>query len=179
MKLSLFEAGGSLFAVPAEHLLDSQKPSYVTPLPHAPPMVEGLVNIGGQATAQVNLMRRLGLDEREPAAEGVLALYTSGDHTFACRVDRVIGEKEIDEHALVKKPFDGDDRGPARSPAVTAKFERGGETVYLLDTGRMGLDDYRPPDLAAEPAGFVGLARPDEFEPERPVEDDGVSCLLF
>lgn len=73
----------------------------VTPLPEAPPLVEGVVDLRGELVPVLALRARLGLPPREPSPEEHLVfLHRDRRDTVACRVDRAQDLVTVDETAL-------------------------------------------------------------------------------
>jgi purine-binding chemotaxis protein CheW len=68
----------------------------ITPLPGAPPIVEGLMNVRGEIVPLIDLRRRLGLPERPLDHEQVAILTRAGDRRIAVRVDEAIELRSID-----------------------------------------------------------------------------------
>ena len=63
-ELLIFEQAGQLYALPSSIVKEVLRAFSATPLPNAPPMVEGLLNVRGEIIPLVNLRRRMGLPER-------------------------------------------------------------------------------------------------------------------
>lgn len=76
---------------------------YITPLPHAPAIVTGIINVQGQVMPVINLRRRFHLPERglEPTDQLIIA-HTS-QRTVALIVDMVIGVVTIPQQTIVHR----------------------------------------------------------------------------
>ena len=61
----------------------------VTPLPNAPRIVMGVVNVAGRVLPVFNIRRRLGLAEREVRSSDRLLIAEAGKRTVALLVDAV------------------------------------------------------------------------------------------
>jgi purine-binding chemotaxis protein CheW len=59
----------------------------VTPLPHAPAIVHGAINVGGRVVPVLNLRRRLGLPEREITPADTFVLAATSRRTVALVID--------------------------------------------------------------------------------------------
>jgi purine-binding chemotaxis protein CheW len=66
----------------------------ITPLPKAPEIVLGVVNVGGRIVPVVNLRRRFRLPERETELSDLLVLARTRRRAVALVVDRVQGVME-------------------------------------------------------------------------------------
>ncbi len=77
--------------------------AYVTPLPKAPGIVIGIINVQGQVIPVINLRRRFQLPERtlDPADQFIIA--HTPRRTVALTVDRVIGVIDISKQAIVHR----------------------------------------------------------------------------
>jgi purine-binding chemotaxis protein CheW len=77
--------------------------AYVTPLPKAPDIVLGIINIQGQVVPVINLRRRFQLPERplDPADQFIIA--NTLRRTVVLIVDTVIGVIEIPKQATVHR----------------------------------------------------------------------------
>jgi len=71
-----------------------------SPLPDAPPHVEGVVNVHGTVVPVVDLRARLGLPRREMEPEDQLVLVRSRGRLVALRVDHAVDLVELDREAV-------------------------------------------------------------------------------
>lgn len=74
----------------------------VTPLPKAPDIVIGAINVGGRITPVVNIRKRFQLPEREIALSDQIIIANIKDGTIALVVDSVSGVIERSEEEVVK-----------------------------------------------------------------------------
>jgi chemotaxis signal transduction protein len=58
----LFAVAGTSYALPSEQVLHIEMVEHVTPVPNAPPFVEGVVFSRGQVVPVINLRARFGFD---------------------------------------------------------------------------------------------------------------------
>lgn len=68
----------------------------VTPLPEAPDIVAGIINLHGRILPVISLRRRLGLPDRELAPGDQLLVVRSSTRTLALVVDGVDGVVEME-----------------------------------------------------------------------------------
>ena len=73
--LCTFRLGGILLGLPVSDVQEIVRASAVTPVPLAPPLVRGLVNLRGQVLPALDLRWRLGMDRagREPGIHVILS----------------------------------------------------------------------------------------------------------
>jgi len=89
MELVLFDIQENRFALRASAVSQVLESLAVTPLPYAPPEVEGLVNVTGTVLLKIDLALRLGMPARTADANGNLLVVITGHENIALQVDRV------------------------------------------------------------------------------------------
>jgi len=99
--LVAFSVEGVSLALPLEQVSKTVRAVAATPLPRAPAIVCGVVNVQGLVIPMVNLRRRLGLVEREMALDDQLLIARSATRVLAMIVDAVAGVVEYDEKDFV------------------------------------------------------------------------------
>jgi purine-binding chemotaxis protein CheW len=75
----------------------------LTPLPKAPDIVEGVINLGGRIVPVLNLRRRFRHPEREMETGDHLIIARTSKRTVALIVDEALGAVEYPEAAIVGK----------------------------------------------------------------------------
>src|SRR6058998_1519266 len=99
--LVVFRVGSQRCAIPvsaAERVLPMVA---VAPLPDAPPIALGAVNVEGRLLAVLDLQRRLGLPARELGPSAQLLVVTTSRRTVALPVDEVLGVTELPADKIV------------------------------------------------------------------------------
>jgi purine-binding chemotaxis protein CheW len=86
----VFALGGSVFAVAARDVREVVLAVRIAPLPGAPEVVEGLVNVRGVLAPVFDLRKRFGLPSRPLDSDEHLVLATAGGRLVAFRADRVL-----------------------------------------------------------------------------------------
>jgi purine-binding chemotaxis protein CheW len=81
--------GGAVIGLPASAVREIVRAVAITPLPGAPPIVEGAVNVRGQLVPVVDVRRRLALPPKSLHPDEFLVLLAQGARTLAMRVDDV------------------------------------------------------------------------------------------
>ncbi|SRR5579885_2193626 len=73
----------------------------ITPLPHAPANVSGVINFKGRLVPVLNIRRRLGLPEKELDVSDHLIVAHTAERTMAFIVDAVIGVSACEAEQFV------------------------------------------------------------------------------
>ena len=81
--------GGQACGVPVLAVRDVLGPQSITPIPLAPPEVEGAMNLRGRIVTAVDLRRRLGLPAREKGAQPMSVVVEHGGELYAMLADAV------------------------------------------------------------------------------------------
>lgn len=120
--------------------------AYVTPLPKAPDIVTGVINVQGQVMPVLSLRKRFHLPERplEPADQFIIA-HTSR-RTVALIVDLVISVLDIPKQAIVSQ---ADILPSLEYVAGVAKQEDGIILIHDLEAC-LSLDEERALDIALQ-----------------------------
>jgi len=96
-KLVVWTLDGQRYALPFAAVERVLRAVAVTPLPDAPDVVSGIVNVHGEVMPVVDLRRRLRLPARETAATDLLMLASSATRKLAFFVDAVSGMADYPE----------------------------------------------------------------------------------
>jgi purine-binding chemotaxis protein CheW len=81
--------GDAAVGLPAMAVQQIVRAVAIVPLPGAPPIVEGAVNVRGSVVGVLDVRARLGLPARPLDPDQFLVLVTAGSRTLAIRVDEV------------------------------------------------------------------------------------------
>lgn len=95
--LLAFRLDQHAFALPLAQAERALQAVAVTPLPQAPAIVRGIVNIGGSIVPIIDLRRRFGLPDRDIELADQMLLARSAGRTLAMIVDTVLGVISCDE----------------------------------------------------------------------------------
>jgi purine-binding chemotaxis protein CheW len=76
----------------------------MSPVPQAPPVVRGLINLRGQIVTALDLRLRLGLPERTTAAPPMNVVVRDGEAAVALLVDGVGDVVEVGEEQFAPAP---------------------------------------------------------------------------
>lgn len=89
--LLAFAIDEQTFALPLERVERAVRAVAVTPLPQAPAIVSGVINIGGRIVPVINLRRRFGLPEQELRLADQLLIAHTSQRPLAMIVDAALG----------------------------------------------------------------------------------------
>ncbi|MDH3442804.1 MAG: chemotaxis protein CheW [Deltaproteobacteria bacterium] len=117
-----FFLDGHLFGVEVSEVLEVIHSQEVTPVPLAPPMVKGLINLRGRITTAFDLRRRLDLQEPEIHQQPMNMVIKTGDEAVSLLVDKIGDVLKVEETAFAPPP--------ENLQGVTREFIQG---VYKLD----------------------------------------------
>lgn len=129
----LLEVDDALYALPVSRVREIVRPRSVTPVPHAPATVLGVISLRGEIIQVFDLRACLGrpaMPDLTPVrARGrIVVLQDDEGKAMALRVDRVVEVWRVAPEA--RRPATGSDR-------VIALYDRGGRFVSLLDPDRL------------------------------------------
>ena len=97
----VFKLDEQRYAVPLVVVERVVQVAEITPLPGAPLMILGVINVHGQVVAVLDLRRHLGLRSRELMLSDELLLVRTAHRTMALLVDEVVGVRECPRPAQV------------------------------------------------------------------------------
>lgn len=83
----LFELSGTAYAVPSRDVQRMEMVEHVTPVPNAPPFVDGVVFSRGKVVPAVNLRRRFGFDRASFDLKTRLIVVAHRDRSVGLVVD--------------------------------------------------------------------------------------------
>jgi purine-binding chemotaxis protein CheW len=99
LQLVLFRLDDQRFALALEAVERIVRAAEITPLPNAPSIVLGVLDVEGRVLPVLNLRRRLGLPERDLAPNDQFVLARTATRSVALVVDEALG--------LIELPPDG------------------------------------------------------------------------
>jgi purine-binding chemotaxis protein CheW len=127
-----FLLDGCLFGVPVPLVQEVIRFQDTTPVPLAPPAVEGLINLRGQIVLAIDLRRRLGLPRREPGTFPINVVIRSTDGAVSLLVDEIGEVVEVSQSSFEEPPETL--RGAIRS-MILGVHKLEGSLLHVLDTG--------------------------------------------
>jgi purine-binding chemotaxis protein CheW len=100
-QLVLFTLDEQRYALPLDIVERTVHMVAITPLPHAPEVALGVINVQGTIIPVLDVRRRFRLPLREPGAGDQLLIARSAHRTVALAVDEVTGVMELQEAGAV------------------------------------------------------------------------------
>src|SRR4051812_36691478 len=105
MQFCTFYLDGLLFGVEVERVQEVIRYQEMTPVPLAPAVVRGLINLRGQIVTAIDLRRRLELPEREGRQKlPINVVIRAGEEPISLLVDEIGEVVEEAENALEPAP---------------------------------------------------------------------------
>ena len=126
----LFTLAGTAYAVPSRDVQRMEMVEHVTPVPNAPPFVDGVVFSRGKVVPAVNLRRRFGFDRAEYDLKTRLVVVAHGDRLVGLLVDSA--------REFVTIPTESIQPPPEAMAATSGRYLRGladvgGRVILVLD----------------------------------------------
>lgn len=100
----LFELADTAYALPSDVVLRMEMVEHVTPVPNAPPFVDGLVFSRGRVVPAVNLRRRFGFEKVPYDPKTRLIVVGHGDRVVGLIVDSAREFVTIEADAVQPPP---------------------------------------------------------------------------
>lgn len=100
VQLLTFDLSGRRFALPASAVREVVRAVAIAPLPKAPPIVEGVINVRGTLVPMLDIRQRFGLSPAPVAPEQHLLIAQAGSRVVALRVDRAADLVSVEEEAI-------------------------------------------------------------------------------
>ena len=99
-----FNLAGSYFGISVGTVQEILRMQQMTPVPLAPSVVSGLINLRGQIVTAVDLRRRLGMVERDLGAAPVNVVIRSNGGIISLLVDEIGDVVEVSEDTFEPPP---------------------------------------------------------------------------
>jgi purine-binding chemotaxis protein CheW len=131
-QLCTFLLDGVLFGVDVKSVQEVLRLQEMTPVPLAPEVVSGLINLRGHIVTAIDLRARLELAPRDDSAEPVNVVVRHGDSTVSLLVDDIGDVVTVDPSTFEATPATLDARIKA---VVSGVFKLKGELLLLMEPG--------------------------------------------
>lgn len=141
--LLVFRLEGREHALPVEDVVEVLRMVAATPLPEAPPWVDGVINVRGRVIPLVDLRRRLGAPRREPDVSTPIIVVQAAETATGLVVDEVVELLVLGSEALASP-------APVTASSAVAGVAREGDRLILvLDRERLcaGSVDHHLPGM--------------------------------
>ena len=148
--LGCFEVGGRVYALDVAQIREIVRWQVATPLPGAPELIEGVIDLRGAVVPIIDLGRALGVDPVRGEARARIAVAEVDGLLVGFAVDAATGVMSIDSNALDVPPT----LGPASEDPMTCAVVRrdGGDPIPLLSLERLLARVQESPSTGAEEA---------------------------
>lgn len=100
----LFEIAGTTYALRSRSVQQMEMVEHITPVPNAPPFVEGVVFSRGQVVPIVNVRRRFGFDKKPHDLKTRLVVIAHNDRIVGLLVDSAREFVSIPKSAMQPPP---------------------------------------------------------------------------
>ena len=127
----VFEVEGQTYALPTTDVRELVRAVAITPLPNAPPAIEGVVNVRGRVLPVLDVRARFGLPAKELDPYDHFIVATAGTRGVILRVDRASHLALIDETAIQTPDTLG---ASAKYVAGVARIDGGLVLIHDLTT---------------------------------------------
>lgn len=97
MNILLVQVRGSRFGIPVDNVIELIRAVAVSPLPGAPPVVSGVINVRGSLTAVIDPAVRFGHPEIPIKPTDNFVLVATPSRTIALRVDSADDMADVDD----------------------------------------------------------------------------------
>jgi purine-binding chemotaxis protein CheW len=99
--LVLFETAGRRLALPASAVQEIVRAAAISPLPRAPEIVEGVINVRGTVLPVVDIRARFGLPASTLSPDQYFILAHTRTRVVVLRVDQVVGLIQVGHDAVL------------------------------------------------------------------------------
>lgn len=138
LELLIFELAGQLYALPSSVVKEVLRAFSAVPIPNAPPIVLGLINVRGEIMPLLSLRTRLGVEEKPLSLTDHFIIAKDEHRQVALRVDRVLNLQRVP----FSRPFDPG-RFASGSEVISGIATIPEGMVLIHDLGRFLSDSQR------------------------------------
>jgi purine-binding chemotaxis protein CheW len=128
-----FCVDGLFFGVEVQKVQEVIRYQEMTPVPLAPAVVRGLINLRGQIVTAIDLRRALGLNERPAGSLPMNVVVRTDDGVVSLLVDEIGDVLNVDEASFERPPETLS--GTARE-LITGVYKLKDRLLLILDTVR-------------------------------------------
>ncbi len=104
VQFATFYVNGLLFGIDVMQVQEIIRYQEMTPVPHASPMIEGLINLRGQIITAIDLRRRLGMPPRENGRLPMNVVVRSDEEVVSLLVDEIGDVLEVSQSQFETTP---------------------------------------------------------------------------
>lgn len=132
-RICTFRVNGLLLGLKVSDVQEVVKSQHITPVPLAPPLVLGLVNLRGLVLPAVNLKWRIGLKSMEGDC-GIHVVLRHGTELISLPVDSIEDVVTLDNHRRSNPP---ENLPLSLRDACAAAWDLGNQLLLELDPERL------------------------------------------
>ena len=132
-QLCTFSVDGLLFGVDVVHVQEVIRSQEMTPVPLAPPVISGLINLRGQIVTALDMRERLGMARRpvEQSPTNVVLRHTEG--VLSLLVDEIGDVVEVEAGSFETPP---DTLSASSRSIIDGVYKLTSQLLLLLNTDR-------------------------------------------
>ncbi len=145
----LFELAGTTYALNSQDVQHMEIIDHITPVPNAPPYVEGVVYSRGQVVPAINLRVRFGFPRQDLTLRSRLIIIQSGQRRVGLIVDSAREFRLIPRESIL--PPQEAIGGGLSGNYLQGIAPIGDRLIFLLDINELlkAAEPAKPPELAA------------------------------
>lgn len=133
MTLGCFEVGGRVLAIDVTHMREVVRWQEVTPLPNAPRLIEGVIDLRGSVVPVVDLGKALGVDPVKPSLSARIVVTETDGLVMGLAVDAAIEVLPVEVERLEDPPALATQTGYDAIRAVVRRADQDPILVLSLD----------------------------------------------
>lgn len=128
-----FLISGLYFGIDVRRVQEVLRSQDVTPVPRAPTVIAGLINLRGQIVPAVDMRRRLGLSERPQQFQPMNMVIRSDEGAASLLVDEIGDVLDVEGAAFEPVP---DNLAPEQRELIRGVCKLGDRLLLVLDAER-------------------------------------------
>jgi purine-binding chemotaxis protein CheW len=129
-QFSTFYVGDMFFGVDVVNVQEVLRFQPMTPVPQAPKVIEGLINLRGQIVIAIDMRRRLGLPPRTGDKASMNMVVRTTDGAVSLLVDEIGDVLDMDAANYERPPMNLD---PAAGELIRGVYKLKGRLLLVLD----------------------------------------------
>lgn len=129
-----FYLGGLYFGMAVTKVQEVIRYQAMTPIPLAPRVVSGLINLRGQIVMAIDLRRVLGFDDRPPGALPMNVVVRTDEGAVSLLVDRIGDVIQVEAEAFERVP---DTLAGVARELILGAYKLTDSLLLVLDTERI------------------------------------------
>ena len=131
-QFATFYVADLFFAVDVLNVQEVLRFQQMTPVPQAPEVIEGLINLRGQIVTAIDMRRRLGLPPRDGDKAPMNIVVRTSDGAVSLLVDEIGDVLDMDAATYERPPENLD---PAARQLILGIYKLKGQLLLVLDAG--------------------------------------------